>query len=65
MTLYFIFKIDQTGEPKKKMHLRARTIKSAWMGARPWFSDGLYLVTNADGTEAETHKINRGGGGEE
>lgn len=56
MKLYNIYRIEKNGTPKKKMQIHAHTIDSAWLGSRFWFSHGLYLITNNDGTEAQTFR---------
>lgn len=59
MNTYNIYRIDEHGEPKKKQTIHAETIKSAWDGNKGWYTDGLYLITNGDGSEATTEIIRR------
>ena len=59
MKKYFIYQIDENGAPKKRMHIHALNIDNAHMGGSAWLSNGLYLVTNSDGSEAKIFKIER------
>lgn len=56
MKLYYIYRIEKDGTPKKKMQVHAHTIESAWLGSKFWFSHGLYLITDSEGTEAQTFR---------
>lgn len=56
MKLYYIYRIEKDGTPKKKMQIHANEIRSAWAGSKSWFLNGLFLVTDNEGTEAQTFK---------
>lgn len=58
MNKYYIYKLEN-GIPKKKQELHALNINSAWIGSKNWFYNGLFLVTNSDGTEAKNFILNR------
>jgi hypothetical protein len=53
MPLYNVYRINEHGTPKKKMQIHALNIEAAWMGSKCWFINGLFLITNSDGTEAK------------
>lgn len=59
MKQYFIYRIDENGAPKMKMGAHALNIDTMWASSRGWFSNGLYLVTNSDGSEAKIFRIER------
>ena len=59
MKFYFIYRIDENGAPKMKMAAHALNIDAMWASSRGGFSNGLYLVTNSDGSEAKIFEIRR------
>lgn len=59
MDKYNIYRIEKNGEPKKKQTVHAHNLDSVWDSNKGWYTDGLFLVTNADGTEAKTFTLNR------
>ena len=59
MNKYYIYRIEKNGEPKKTQTTHAHTIDSAWNSNKSWHISGLFLVTNADGSEAGTFTLNR------
>lgn len=59
MKKYNLYRIDKNGEPKKKQTFHALTIESAWAGSRCWYSNGIYLITSVDGSEAQIFTLNR------
>ncbi len=59
MHKYSIYRIENDGEPKKKMEYHGLNINSFFNSAKTWLYNGLYLVTNSDGSEAKTFLINR------
>jgi hypothetical protein len=59
MNTYNIYRINEHGEPIKKQTIHAYTIDSAWDGNKGWYTDGLFLITNGDGSEATTEIIRR------
>ena len=60
MNKYHIYRIDENGETQKRQTTHAETITSAWAGSRGWYSDGTYLITNGDGSEAQLFILKRG-----
>lgn len=59
MIKYLIFRVNVDGAPKKLMHIHGHNIDIAWMGARCWLSDGIYLIKSYDGTQAKIFRIER------
>ena len=59
MKQYFIYQIDANGAPQMKMNAHALNINAMWRSFRCWFTNGIYLVTNSNGSEAKIFKIER------
>lgn len=57
MKLYRIYRINESGIPKKKMEIHAHCIDGAWNGSKCWLTSGLFLVVCADGTDARTFRL--------
>ena len=59
MQRYYIYRIDEKGEPKKKQETHAHNIDMAWCGNKNWYYTGVFLITNSNGSEAKIFILNR------
>lgn len=59
MKLYQVFKINKNGSITKIMETHAHNIITAWRGSVGWLTNGLYLISAADGSTASIRKIKR------
>jgi hypothetical protein len=53
MKKYYIYKIDENGTPHKKYAIMALNIENVWQSEKVWFTNGIFLITSANGLEGK------------